>query len=377
MRDLSVNLMRLRKISGLTQQQVADATGVSRVAYRNIEKGDAEPRRSTLGRLASAFDVSVFDLLAPAPELQSLRFRAQTTMTAREKAEFEQLAYGVANWLQDFNELEEILGQRIEYRLSGFRRKKEAVKTAAAARHELGLDTGCDCVPDICDLLEKAGVKICLRPSPLKQFFGLSIGLADDGPALAVNTHAFIPVERQIFSVAHELGHLLMHSDSYTDRSVQVESRNDPAEQEANVFAAYFLMPDDRFDAVWNEYRGLHWVDRILHVKRHFKVSYKTVIRRLTDTGRADPKKIYFQFNAAYQKRTGKKLGGNEEPVVPSSVKEEPDTLNPLDMVEDRLGGLTRDALEAGEISVSRAAEILDLSLSEMRDFVQSWGVVG
>lgn len=376
MSDLSINLTRFRKISGMTQQQIADATGISRVAYRSLEKGDAVPRRGTLDKLAEAFDVSVFDLMAPVPELKSLRFRATKKMTARESAEFEQLAYGVANWLQDFNELEEILDEQVEYRFAGFKPKKDPVNTAAAARKVLELDGGCDCVPDICDLLEEAGIKICFRASPLKQFFGLSVGQADNGPAIAVNREGSIPVERQIFSVAHELGHLLMHAGSYKDGSVQVESSKDPAEKEANAFASRFLMPDDRFDEVWNEYRGLHWVDRVLHVKRHFKVSYKVVLYRLVEIGRADQKKIYFQFSNAYTKRYGKKLGAKEEPDVPSRMKDEPRHLDPLELVEDRLCGLVRDALEAGEISISRAAEIMGMSLEEMREFVQSWKVV-
>jgi len=376
MNELAVNLMRLRRLNGLTQQAVAEAAGISRVAYRNLEKGDAEPRRATLDKLADVLLVSVFDLLAPVPELKSLRFRANKQMTSRETAEFEQLVYNVANWLNDFNELEDILGQRIDYRFAGFKRKTRPEQTAIDARKVLGLDNGCDCVPDICDLLEDAGIKLCFQTSPLKQFFGLSVGEADRGPAIAINNAEVIPVERQIFSMAHELGHLLMHSESYKDGSVQIEPRNDPAEQEANAFASRFLMPDDRFDAVWNEYRGLHWVDRILHVKRHFKVSYLTVIRRLIETDRADPNKIYFQFSHAYGARYGKKLGAKEEPAAPSRLKEEPKHLDPLDLVEDRLSGLVRDALEAGEISVGRAAEIMGMSLEEMREFVHSWKVV-
>ncbi len=44
MNELAINLMRLRKLNGLTQQAAADAAGISRAAYRNLEKGDPEPR---------------------------------------------------------------------------------------------------------------------------------------------------------------------------------------------------------------------------------------------------------------------------------------------------------------------------------------------
>ncbi len=38
MKELSINLMRLRKLNGLTQHDIAQAAGISRVAYRNLEK---------------------------------------------------------------------------------------------------------------------------------------------------------------------------------------------------------------------------------------------------------------------------------------------------------------------------------------------------
>ena len=56
MNELAINLMRLRKLNSLTQQDVADAAGISRVAYRNLEKGDAEPRQGTLHSLAKALN---------------------------------------------------------------------------------------------------------------------------------------------------------------------------------------------------------------------------------------------------------------------------------------------------------------------------------
>lgn len=42
-------------------------------------------------------------------------------------------------------------------------------------------------------------------------FFGLSIGPADGGPAVVVNVWDGISVERWIFTAAHELGHLVLH----------------------------------------------------------------------------------------------------------------------------------------------------------------------
>ncbi|MDP8236751.1 MAG: helix-turn-helix transcriptional regulator, partial [Candidatus Erginobacter occultus] len=60
--NIGVNLRRFRKLKNYSQQQLAEKAGISRVAYRNIETGDSEPRPSNLNALASALGVSVFDL---------------------------------------------------------------------------------------------------------------------------------------------------------------------------------------------------------------------------------------------------------------------------------------------------------------------------
>ena len=182
-----------------------------------------------------------------------------------------------------------MLGKRLSYKLKPIESRNIAPEKAAdEAREQLALS--CEkCIPDICELLEKAGVKILLLKSRMNKFFGLSVGESDNGPAIAVNTDDSIPVERRIFTAAHELGHIILHKDSYVSDQIQ---ENDEQEDEANRFAGYFLMPRENFNIIWEENRGLHWVDSVLHTKRRFRVSYKTVLKRLIDMKLTD-KGIY------------------------------------------------------------------------------------
>lgn len=82
-------------------------------------------------------------------------------------------------------------------------------------------------------------------------FFGLSVLEKDKGPAIVVNNYERISTERTIFSAVHELGHLLMHLNSF-DISENME--NDKEEIEANIFASYFLMPDSGFKSEWRKF---------------------------------------------------------------------------------------------------------------------------
>lgn len=73
--------------------------------------------------------------------------------------------------------------------------------------------------------------------------------LLDDGPVIAFNgSH---PAERQRFTVAHELGHLLLgHLKTFhVDLSAPIDSHKRPGysrshERGANEFAANLLMPE-------------------------------------------------------------------------------------------------------------------------------------
>ncbi len=390
MNELVINLMRLRKLNNLTQQNVADAAGISRVAYRNLEKGNADPRQGTLQALANALNVSVFDLLAPVRKLKSLRYRANKKMSEQELAQGNQVVARAGNWLQDFNELESALNNQRPNQLKTFGRGIKPENAAAKLRAELlGENAKCDYVPDICELLENAGVKIFLTDFQMSELFGLSIGEADGGPAMMINTGKKISVERQIFSIAHELGHLILHKESYGKPS---EKLNVEQEHEADQFAAAFLMPEVPFLAEWNENRGLHWVDAVLKTKRHFKVSYQAVLHQLIDMGKAESPAIYKKFRADYETRYGKKLHWKEEPPInpvpqpptasgsptPSQIRptEEPRQLDPLDLMEDRLGSLVHDAIDQELITTSRAAEILEVDIEEMRERMKSWKVV-
>jgi Zn-dependent peptidase ImmA (M78 family) len=66
-----------------------------------------------------------------------------------------------------------------------------------------------------------------------------------------------------------------------------VTRRDEDAAQEkdADQFASHFLMPDDVFRSGWTEARGLPLFERVLKIKRIFRVSYRTVLYRLSEHG--------------------------------------------------------------------------------------------
>ena len=371
---LAYNLRRLRDEKCLTQGQVAEKAGISRVAYRNIETGAAEPRDGTLTNLATALDVGIPDLMVEVRHLRAVRFR-QKKMTSRE-----QLLVKVSRWLEAYHELEVLLGQEKRFVFANAKVAGQAVgaerlkKLAEAARRSAGLAPK-DAIRDVCELLEDNGIKVYPLSIANDGFFGLSVAKGDGGPAVVVNVWERISVERWIFTAAHELCHLLLHIDAY---DVDVHKEKKAEEKEADVFAAYFLMPPEVFEEAWHETRGLSFVDRVLKVKRLFRVSYRTVLHRVQDTTPLG-KAVWGRFQVEYRARYGRTLAVTNEPqglksAMPESHRAyEPDRLSPHEFNGDRLKLLVRDGIEQEKISLGRGAEILGLDLSDMRNLSASW----
>jgi len=377
---LAANLRRIRKAKKLTQADLAEAAGISRVGYRNIETGKSLPRVDTLNALAEALVVPIQELIVPVPQLSQVRFRSLQRLNSREEIIAE-----VSTWLSAFNELEELLekdgllNDRVSYQQINVSAARDPKEAAMQVRRVFEVEDR-EPIRDICGRLESKGIKVLSLRKASNSFFGLSIGPGGGGPAIAVNTWERISVERWIFSAAHELGHLVLHPDDYDVTQLDEEKSR---EQEANAFASHFLMPEGVFRDEWNETSGMALVDRVLKVKRIFRVSYKTVLYRLSElTGGSV--NVWGLFQGEYRRRHGRTLLRDDEPEALAADEyqasfpehsrgREPDELSPHDFREDRLSFLVRRAFENGIITLSRGAEILCVPLREMRAVANTW----
>ena len=369
---LGGNVRRHMKFRGFTVPELARRAEMSTPALSNLLNGKADPRSSTLINLARALEVPVGKLIEAQPELKSVRFRTAKTLSGREKAERDQLRNDTAIWLSNFAFLEEELGDRMSYKLKGMR-----FGSPGAAARKVRKELVCDAVSPIADiahLVEEAGIKLRIHPFGFKKTFGLSIGIDDKGPAIVVNSESGISIERQIFTVAHELGHLVLHPRSY---GLERQEENDTEEAEANLFAGNFLLPEESLKAEWEQQSGRNWIKSVLHIKRKYKVSYLTVLVRLKQVypGYANLL-LEREFANEFKRLYNHDLKNHYEPDALETMvaeKEYPDSLSENDFVEDRFSRLIREAYEAERISLSRAAEMRNYSIEEMRDLVRMW----
>lgn len=107
------------------------------------------------------------------------------------------------------------------------------------------------------DLARQAGAEISFEPFDDGVVDGM---LMRQSGRTIIGVNALNARVRQRFTIAHELGHLVLHPqhEFHVDKRYTVRFRNDnsstgedPAEVEANQFAAELLMPRDFVDRDW------------------------------------------------------------------------------------------------------------------------------
>jgi len=375
--DISHNVIRLRSARDLTQEQAAVAAGLSLAGYRRIEAAEGEPRASTVLALARAFGVKPGELLRPAPPLPVARFRSTKRMRERDL-----LLMDVAKQLEGYVDLESLLGATSSFRPGDFATADvepadRPIEAANRIRRAFGLADD-EPIFDICGLLEDRGIKVLRLRVASDAFFGLSVANGRSGPAIAVNAWERISVERWIFTAAHELGHLVLHAADFNPAETTEQPEH---ERQADLFAAHFLMPQRSFAKEWEQTRGLELYDRVLKVKRIYRVSYLTVLHRLLELGMPN---LWAMFKSEGKRRTGRSLLKADEPAalgpgaflgpaVETRKSDEPTQLNEYDFLTDRRQRLVREAIERDIISIGRAAEILGVTLRAMRQIAGSW----
>lgn len=150
----------------------------------------------------------------------------------------------------------------------------EPEMAAAALRAFWG--RGEESLPNLVQLSEAHGVRVMSLPATARTVDAFSFWL-DDRPHVFLATEK--SAERSRFDLAHELGHLVMHSR----HASPTETSTREIEREADAFASAFLMPRRAVLPVAGREPA---VPQILALRSHFRVSAMAMTRRLHDVGR-------------------------------------------------------------------------------------------
>ena len=338
-----------RTAVGLSLRGLEAAIGnrVTAQAIGKYERGESMPGSGVLIALAGALGVSV-DYLVGDQEmvLEAVDFRKKTITSKREVAQVEAQ---VLRMLEGYLMVEELL------RLPSVEWDKprdapfpvvgdvaEADRGASALRSHWGL--GIDPIPDLVGILEGRGVKV-LSVTLARSIDGLTarVRRARGGavPVIVVNGAHW--GERQRFTIAHELGHMVL----------SVIGRKVDGEKAAHRFAGAFLMPAE---SLWSEVgkrrTSVGW-DELFKLKQLFGVSVQALTYRCKDLGIFNQtlfRRLFDEF-----KRRGWRDSPYEEPLA-IREGEKP----------RRFERLCLRALAEGIISEPKAAELLGVPVREL-----------
>ena len=181
---------------------------------------------------------------------------------------------------------------------------------------------------DLFNECERSGYKLLRYPLGEKADLGFTVKKDND---IVIFTNSCSRLSREIFTLAHEIGHVILHLDdmtSFIDDNDTINGRSkDENEQEANYFAACLLMPSDdvnRFiDLEIHDFRekGLSAMD-IARIMSEFNVSFDMALNRLESLKVIDSNQKLRLDNEKIETRVGnllRSVGGNARLNMPSN----------------------------------------------------------
>lgn len=286
------NIKRYRILRGISLRKFGELVGLSHTAITKYEENILQPDGEKLLKFAEVLNCKVIDLLKDNSNKRTLNlnFRKREKLSEKKLELLKQIIYDKVNNYLDVLELNCIEPLNLKkYKISSL---LDAEKAAINFRKDHKIN---DIFPltNLCDIIENLGVAVIIINDEKKLFEGF------DGVSEMVNGFPFICISsdinyyRQRFTLAHELGHLILDIDEELDE-----------EKVCNEFASSLLLPRRALQLECGIKRyGIS--DREYKIIRdEYKVSIKTIIYRLEkyDIVTSNYTKLaYINYNKLYK----------------------------------------------------------------------------
>jgi Zn-dependent peptidase ImmA (M78 family)/plasmid maintenance system antidote protein VapI len=314
-------ILTTRRAAGLTQEELAARLGITQAALSRYENDLREPDGDIVARLSKTLDVS--------PEFLTHPFRL-TGAIAADAHMRRQRTIKVSDWKAAESKLN-------LYRMrSAFLMRRVPIDpvnhiptfdpddttpadAATMVRAQWRMPIGP--VRNLTRWIESAGVIVIEEHLGTKRIDGLS-QWASEYPVILLN--ADLPNDRKRWTLAHELGHVVLHSN-YFDSDV---------ERQADAFAAEFLMPRHVIEP---DLRDLT-PSRLVALKKQWGTSMAAIFEHAFRLGKAtgvDRQKFYRSMNARGWRRN--------EPAAEAIADETPELARTIGQTLMTTAGLSRD----------------------------------
>lgn len=305
MNEIGRNLKKIRLLKNLSLKEAGKLLNMSSTAISKYEKGDIVPNSSKLIEFANAYKVKTIDLIKvyKTPKMEFTSFRKKKRLTGGNLELLKQLILEEVSKYLEVLDLSNVNGNTFKLKKYPCNDLNDAEKTAEKFRNFIEI-SNIQPISDLINILENLGI-IIIQVKNYDNRFSDFDGLSEivEGVPVIVLLDGIADGARQRFTIAHELGHLIL----------DIKNENIDSEKLANRFASALLMPKE---AIINEFGSLRKNISFYELnafKNEYKVSYAAIVYRLKDLNIIN-EYLYKKLNIFISKNIGK---NDPNPIIP------------------------------------------------------------
>jgi len=285
-------LTELRTMRGMTMEFLANELGITKQMVSKYEDGKSIPQIEAMRKMAQVLSAPTKYLFKESVTLNknssTLFLRAPLAIPKKTRA----YARIVSGWGYEISQATENLSQPFaDFSIDN---KLTIPEKAMELRRQWGL--GNQPIKDMVALLESRGFNIFTIDSPELKTEAYS-QIINGTPIIVINMNKQSRTAvRQRFSLAHELGHMVLHRELF---DWEFDSRSKEIENEAQLFAEYFLLSTRSF--IDSFISPKIKMEHLIALKKEWRVSLGALVIHCENTGLIDASKREFlqkQINA-------------------------------------------------------------------------------
>jgi Zn-dependent peptidase ImmA (M78 family)/DNA-binding XRE family transcriptional regulator len=270
-------LKEVREARIMTQEELAQRIGITRASISAFEKGFKFPSIQTVSLLSKELKIPMAYLQNTRPPRSnrigplSYRKKSRTSQAVQNQMsrleEWLEDIYSVYNSYINFPEINFIPAESVDYENIS---DEDIEKIAMELRAQWGMGLGP--IANLMDFVEANGI-VAGRANLESDIEAVSVWRSQR-PHILINK-AITSCFRIRMSLAHELGHLVLHrlvnEEDYDDNK-----KHELMEKQASLFAGAFLFPRQSFYTEFHSIRN----DALLILKKRWKVSMGAIVMR-------------------------------------------------------------------------------------------------
>ena len=279
-------IKQARVSRGLSMVELSELVSVSKQAISQYEMGKNAPSKAILNSSAMVlrYPISFFYKPVPVNENASSAVFFRSRKTARVKA-----LSAAREKIEIFREINDYLEQYVDFPILNLPKityedeginpidNEQIEQYALILREYWGLGKGP--IDNLISIVQKNGIMVSKMQLRLNKLDAFSVWF-DNKPFIFLSSDKDTNV-RIRFDIAHELGHLLMHADYYSEEDLKNSAIHEKLENEADRFAGAFLLPKESFSKdVFSTS-----IDHFIQMKAKWMVSIGCMIYRCDTLG--------------------------------------------------------------------------------------------